>query len=930
MRAILTCALLLAGCYVATVDAPDGGGMALIKQYPVRGLYTDPNSNGVVVPKGALKVASNVVIERKGLAQARPGFAKSANSDGSVTAARLIPWQGSLLRVNASTTSWWNTPTTAITKTGSTNLGWPAQRVRAAEARKNLYLNTDDGVRKLTSTSDVVAELAGMTEALMMMTPTTTGSSGFCPDTYYVGYTLVVLRTDANGLVSRSNGLGSVTGHNVAGAARNFTVIAKFASLISGDQLEFYRTETTTQADVGREFFLTKTHLLTSAELSAGSFSFVDTTDDANLGADLYTNDLEEGVAGANLRPPLCKELALFKGSLFCADTRSAQTFRMRFLEKSDFSITSTGIGTRQIRGTRTNGSAVIATTGSIVGVQQHAMLGAGASWTSVLGGPVIITGISGANLTMSETWTGSTDGSPVDLLIVDTVFVGTPTTTGTNGYFPVGIILTDTGAYASGHQAFLKAFNVGDTITRNIPSTDYVAFATSDYSLNSGAAGIVIEERARNSASLALVLAQATHADEFLSDIGQALILSTPFTVDLQPNNVACSKTDKPESFPADLRYATLVGNEIAPVLRLVPTRDALWIFKTDGVWRLSGDAAPNWRIDPIDMTLKLVAADALVKLDDVIYCWTNRGVMAVSDNGVVAISDPIADKLEKATRYFADSAHPTNVIWMAADPTRSNVVLSTPDGATSTYPSDLLVFNTRTAEWVTWSAAGALAGMSHMVYNVNGLAGTSAITADIIVQRTSIDAAGFVTGDYSYSVTISSVTGTAIVIAGASGWTPVAGDAFVDSNGVVHVVNVVTNSTHFSIYDTGAFAEVVNAYKAFTSALVWQSQGDPSSVQRWRETIYAFDQSAGIYAFTPSIVSTQNVSVSATRSMPSPVAANLVNDYTRSVRSMVTRANGRSTVVYPGITIAQALSPWRLSGLAMVGDAFSTRVSR
>jgi hypothetical protein len=104
--------------------------------------------------------------------------------------------------------------------------------------------------------------------------------------------------------------------------------------------------------------------------------------------------------------------------------------------------------------------------------------------------------------------------------------------------------------------------------------------------------------------------------------------------------NQLSWSMQLAPDSVPL-VNYA-LVGAADKEILRVVPTRDSLFIFKEDGLWRLTGDASP-WNIQPFDPTCILKAPDSAVMLDNSVFALTNQGVVRVTDTGVSVVSRPI-----------------------------------------------------------------------------------------------------------------------------------------------------------------------------------------------------------------------------------------------------------------------------------------------
>lgn len=166
-------------------------------------------------------------------------------------------------------------------------------------------------------------------------------------------------------------------------------------------------------------------------------------------------------------------------------------------------------------------------------------------------------------------------------------------------------------------------------------------------------------------------------------------------------------SKTDEPEHVPAQ-NYIN-IGDQNKRTLRVVPTRDALYVFKADGIWRLSG-YNENWRIDPIDPdhdggAAILLHPEAVTQLDGHIYAWTTAGVVRVSDEGIVPVSDPLIGNLlgeveGRLQRYPASFG-----AWMVADQPNNEILLGVPATNGENAAEYVYVFSTKTQAWTRWA---------------------------------------------------------------------------------------------------------------------------------------------------------------------------------------------------------------------------------
>lgn len=117
-------------------------------------------------------------------------------------------------------------------------------------------------------------------------------------------------------------------------------------------------------------------------------------------------------------------------------------------------------------------------------------------------------------------------------------------------------------------------------------------------------------------------------------------------------PNRIYYSKPQQPEAVPA-LNYID-IGPKDKAIIRIIPLRDSLMIFKEEGLYRLSGELAP-WSVSLFDRTCHIVAADSVGVVENLIYLWTNSGIAGVTESGVINVGRPIdVDLLPKNSPQY------------------------------------------------------------------------------------------------------------------------------------------------------------------------------------------------------------------------------------------------------------------------------------
>lgn len=114
--------------------------------------------------------------------------------------------------------------------------------------------------------------------------------------------------------------------------------------------------------------------------------------------------------------------------------------------------------------------------------------------------------------------------------------------------------------------------------------------------------------------------------------------------------NNVLMfSKEQQPESVPTVNSFK--IGPQDKGILRILGLRDSLFIFKEEGLYRLTGENESNFNVAFFNNSGIIIAPDSAVILNDQIYFWGVQGVSTVSETGVGVISRPIENTFNRAS---------------------------------------------------------------------------------------------------------------------------------------------------------------------------------------------------------------------------------------------------------------------------------------
>jgi hypothetical protein len=115
--------------------------------------------------------------------------------------------------------------------------------------------------------------------------------------------------------------------------------------------------------------------------------------------------------------------------------------------------------------------------------------------------------------------------------------------------------------------------------------------------------------------------------------------------------NRIYYSKVMQPEAVPL-VNYID-AGAEDKAILRIFPLRDSLFVYKEDGLYRISGETAP-FTLALFDSSVILIAPDSLAICNNVQYGWTTQGIIPVTEGGA---SDPISRPIDDQILKFGSS---------------------------------------------------------------------------------------------------------------------------------------------------------------------------------------------------------------------------------------------------------------------------------
>lgn len=621
------------------------------------GLWTAPHSE--LAPGGALKQASNCIIRVPGLIeQSRPQRQYCIGSQSTVLGlqpfqyygGRFICAGGNIVETGTGTKLF--SATTApftIARPDSTD-----QYFRHAEVSGNFYFPTTNGYLKF-DTAGGNPYIAGIPRCLDVQL-TLVASGSLLANTNSVGYRVLFGFKDANTnlILGPPSGRATVT----ATAAQDVTVKAWIhTSILSAANatsyfVQVYRTSvnTTASSDPGEEMQLVYQAYLTSTDVSNKYISFTDVTPDALRGAQGYFCPSQDGLDQANYQPPVAQDTALFKGGTFYANThqRHAGIVQLLGLTKNTLTISTAAGGI-----TKSGGSGVITLTGSPdltnIPTDGTAKVSITASTTPANNGEFPITAVDNGAKTITytnagavtEAGTASSRAFPSKLTIAGTNYYGS-----LNGTETVGSQIYAIATAGSKQQ------NVADTCASLLrvvnQQTSPTVYGFYESGPDDGGGKMRFETTSFSGSQFTITAAGTLWYNSFNPTLPSGAGVTS--SNDTAIHRLYYSKQDEPEHVPL-VNYFD-IGSRSKALLRIVPLREALLIFKEDGLYRLSGDGSGNWSVGELDKTSVLLRKQAVTVLGGKAYAACVNGILEITESGIRPISSAIFDKI----RMFCD----------------------------------------------------------------------------------------------------------------------------------------------------------------------------------------------------------------------------------------------------------------------------------
>lgn len=163
--------------------------------------------------------------------------------------------------------------------------------------------------------------------------------------------------------------------------------------------------------------------------------------------------------------------------------------------------------------------------------------------------------------------------------------------------------------------------------------------------------------------------------------------------------HRVYYSKPNQPEAVPI-LNYFD-IGSSDQEIKRSFPLRDSLFMFKDDGLYRVSGETAPFSQA-LFDGTTFLLAPNSLDTVDNMLFGWTDQGIQVVTETGVEQISKSIYTDLLKLAS--SDYTNFKTITWGLGYHSDNSYLVFTNTDPSDVVPTIAYRYSTTTESWTTY----------------------------------------------------------------------------------------------------------------------------------------------------------------------------------------------------------------------------------
>jgi hypothetical protein len=666
------------------------------------GLYTYPN-NLSRVPSGALLIANNTILDKPGVIEPRRGIKYYGNkfSEATDRAKQLLQYRDRLI-LHINNTLAYDDNNGNLSYFFGTYNSASEYRIKSTSARGNFYFTTDNGVMRISAqnaneftTESGFIRSAGIPFPIQPTAQINTSVTGFLGVGLQCGYKVVFGYRDNNNndlLGSPSSAL--VITNNTATPNVGIDLTFKLPSQINSQQ-NYYRVYRTQGTEVADDLYrLVYQGAINSNDINLGQITYTDKLSDESWysGITLYTNSTDEGPLASNDPPPFSEDIATYSNHTFYSNTRQQHQILLSLQSTSSFTANSSTItftdGSITSTYTYVNTSENITLKHVLISNDPNPTIAANETARSLVR---VINAQNDEFFNASFLPAGAADIITGNVLIrkkdysTTPIYIGSLDLTTVSSYSPeINKIFTN--IVSTGASATINTTVNHDFISK---SNVFIFGADTVKSIN----------------GLQRISNLTANTFQIPIEVTSIILNGYTMTTNYASNNydfgnrLYYSKYNQPESVPFGNYFD--IGSKDKPIKRIVALRESLFIFKQDGIYRLTGDSISNFSVALFDNTNIIVAPDTAVVLDNQIFVFTTQGIIKLSEVGFEVISLPIK---EKFIPYITSNPNISTLPFGVSYQTDRAYLVWTVSSKLDTYPTVCYRYSLSTGCWTEW----------------------------------------------------------------------------------------------------------------------------------------------------------------------------------------------------------------------------------
>lgn len=286
-------------------------------------------------------------------------------------------------------------------------------------------------------------------------------------------------------------------------------------------------------------------------------------------------------------------------------------------------------------------------------------------------------------------------------------------------------------------------ARNLCSAINQDPGNTLWYAFYQTGTNVLPG--GIIIQARDLQTDSFAITSSRAGCWTPNLPTSGTTYASAN----NSSPGSFMVSKPSQPEAVPVAYTVPIQSGNVNVQIYRGLALQDALYLFTTAGVFRVSGTDPTSLQVILFDSSALLIGLQTPQILNNSIYYYSTQGICSVSSGG----NQIVSRNIERDVLALTTLSNFTSIAFGTPYESDRKYFLFAPANSTETISTQQYVYNWITQAFTTWtlSASAAIVNQADQhLYVADG-------DGNVFQERKNFNNLDY--SDQQYSITIDSV---------------------------------------------------------------------------------------------------------------------------------------------------------------------------